>query len=135
LRESKIRNRQQQDTNSKRYSKSSYIERNLMKSKKQYSTASLDMVSAYMDNPNTVDKISEENLPDTLKGKSKVEIEKVLESKKVERVALQKEIRDLEVKRDTYIAEKTTSTDKDLGSAIITSIRKQATENGFIFKK
>jgi len=103
-REAKIRNTYQQDSNAKKYSKSSSIERNLMKSKKQYAVSSSDMVSAYMEDSKSVKSIPQSELPDTLKGKSKKEIVQILEEKKEERVNLQKEIRTLEVQRDKYIA-------------------------------
>ncbi len=135
IRRAKMANVLKQDANSKSLSKSSYIERNIVKSKKQYAQASTDMVSAYMENKNSIAKISKENLPDELKGKSENEIQKIIEEKKEERVALQEKIKKLELKRGKYISNKSHKKNSNLGSAIIKSIRTQAKENGFIFSK
>ncbi len=136
MRKAKMANVLKQDANSKSLSKSSYIERNIVKSKKQYTQASSDMVSAYMENEDTITKISKESLPDELKGKSKKEIKKIIEKKKQKRVLLQKKIKKLEGQRAKYIASKSKKdNNNNLGSAIIKSIRKQAKENGFVFSK
>jgi len=135
MRRAKMANVLKQDANSMSLSKSSYIERNIVKSKKQYTQASSDMVSAYIENEDSITKISKENLPDELKGKSKKEIKNIIEEKKQERMTLQKKIKKLEAQRAKYIANKSKKDDNNLGSAIIKSIRKQATENGFVFSK
>ena len=135
MRREKMANVAKQDANSMSLSKSSYIERNIVKSKKQYTQASTDMVSAYMENEHALDKIDKKHLPDTLKGKSKKEIKKIIKHKKSQRISLQKKIQKLEAKRDKFIASKSDAKDNNLGSAIIKSIRKQAQENGFRFSK
>ncbi len=135
MRKAKMANVAKQDANSMSLSKSSYIERNIVKSKKQYTSFSSDMVDAYIANEASIEKIAKENLPDELKDKSTEEIKHIIEKKKQERAVLQKEIKMLETKRAKYLATKSTKNDKDLGSAIIKSIRKQAKENGFVFTK
>ena len=124
-----------QDSNSMASSKSSYIERNLVKSKKQYTQSSSDMVSAYMEDEKSIANISKDKLPEEFKGKSTKEITQSIKEKKEKRIALQKQIKVLEVKRDKHIALHAKDAKDNLGSAIIKSIRKQAKENGFIFKK
>jgi hypothetical protein len=130
----KVANRRRQDTNSLTLSKASYIERNIVKSKKQYAQASSDMVSAYMKNEKSLGKIAQEYLPDALKGKSQSEIKKIVEKKKKERVSFQSEIKKLEAQRAKFLAEKSKKGQNNLGTAIIKSIRKQAVEKGFVFK-
>lgn len=124
-----------QDSNAKGLSKSSYIDRNIVKSKKQYTEASSDMVSAYIDNAPSIAKISKDELPQELQDKTPEEIKKIVEEKKDKRLKLQKEIKELESKREEFIAKTNKKDVKDLGSAIIKSIRKQAVDNGFVFKK
>ena len=135
LRVSKKQNRLKQDSNSYGFSKSSYIERNLVKAKKQYVRKETDMVAAYSADKSYINKISQDKLPDEFKGKSNKEIAKILEDKKAKRDSLQKKIRKLEAKRDKFIAKNTKKNSNDLGSVIIQSIRKEATEHGFKFKK
>lgn len=129
----KIRTRKQ-DSNSKNLSKSAYIERSLVKAKKQYAQASLDMVSAYMQDKKSIAEIRKDELPDEFKDKSKEEIEKIVEKKKEERIALQKKIKELEVKRAKHISAKSQKSDNNLGSVVVNSIRIQAEKNGFTFK-
>ena len=124
-----------QDTNAKGLSKTSYIERNIVKSKKQYTEASSDMVTAYIADAPSIAKINKDELPQELQDKSSEEIKQIVEEKKEKRLSLQKEIKELESKRDDFIAKTNKKEGKDLGSAIIKSIRKQAISNGFIFNK
>ena len=135
VREAKVANTRKQDANAESLSKSSYIERNIVKSKKQYTSTSSDMVSAYMEDTASIEKIDKNLLPDTLKGKSKKEIKHIIEQKKEQRVTLQNQIRTLEAKRDKFIASKSSKKDNNLGAAIIKSIREQATQKGFTFSK
>jgi hypothetical protein len=93
------------------------------------------MVSAYMEDTASIEKIDKNLLPDTLKGKSKKEIKHIIEQKKEQRVTLQNQIRTLEAKRDKFIASKSSKKDNNLGAAIIKSIREQATQKGFMFSK
>jgi len=124
-----------QDSNSRISSKSSFIERNLVKAKKQYAQVDSDMVSAYMKDEKSLFSISPDELPDEYQDKSREEITQSIKKKKVKRESLQKQIKVLEVKRDKHIALHSKDTKDTLGSAIIKSIRKQAKENGFSFKK
>jgi hypothetical protein len=135
VRRAKRANVTRQDTNSRAQSRSSYIERNIIKSKKQYAQPASDLVSAYMQNEASLGTISREYLPDNLKGKSKSEIKKIVEQKKDERIKIQKKIKELEAKRAKYLAARRQNKGNDLGSAIITSIRRQAQKKGFVFKK
>lgn len=135
FRQNKMANVIKQDANSMAQSKSSYIERNLVKSKKQYASASSDIVSAYEKDASVIEKVNKNTLPDELQNKSKDEIKKILEEKKAQRTKLQKEISTLEKKRTKHLASNTKSDKKDLGSAIINSIKEQASSNGYIFKK
>ena len=84
VRRAKMANIAKQDANSKSLSKSSYIERNLVKSKKQYTSVNSDLIDAYMADETSIYKIKEEQLPDTLKGKSDQEIKTIIEAKKKE---------------------------------------------------
>ena len=133
-RKAKNANIYRQDANSKSLSKSSYVERNLVKAKKQYAPINADMVSAYMKNKNSLKKIRREYLPDAFQGKSHKEIERIIKHKQKARTALQKKINILENKRERYLAKKHTKKGQNLGSAIIKSIRKQAIKHGFNFK-
>lgn len=134
-RRAKMANVTKQDRNSMSLSKYSYIERNIVKSKKQYTSAQTDLVDAYTADQTSIYRIKKDQLPDELKGKNEKEIKEIIEEKKRARVQLQKEIQGLEREREKYLAAKVHTENKNLGSAIIASIRKQAQNHGFIFLK
>lgn len=134
-REEKMLNITKQDTNSRSMSKVSYVERNIVKSKKQYSVASSDMVDAYNDNKKSLRMIKKDYLPKALQGKSDKEIEKIVKAKSKKRQEVQDKIKNLERKREKFLAKKRVNTTKDFGSALIQSIRKQAKVQGFVFDK
>lgn len=135
VRQAKMLNISKQDSNSRSLSKGSYVERNIVKSKKQYSVASSDMVDAYMKDKKSLQKIKKEYLPKALQGKSDKEIEKIVKTKSQKRQKLQKKIKGLEAKRAKFLAKKRTQGSKDFGSALIKSIRQQAKAKGFVFKQ
>ena len=93
------------------------------------------MVDAYMEDEKVLERVGSDKLPDELQGKSKVEMKKILEEMKSKRASLQKEINALESKRAKYLAQNSGAKGDNLGSAIIESIREQAKENGYLFKK
>ncbi len=134
-RRAKTANTIKQDTNAKGLSKTSYVERNIVKAKKQYTEASTDMVTAYIANAPSIAKITKEELPAELKDKSTKEIKQIVEEKKTKRLSLQKKIKKLEQKRDKFISKTNKKEGTDLGYAIVKSIRKQAKDNGFVFSK
>ena len=135
VRKAKEANIYRQDANSRAVSKTSYVERNLVKAKQQYTTARTDLITAYMQDKAVLKKISPDRLPDHLQGKSKREIKKIIEEKKRKREKLQKRIRKLESKRAEYIKKKRIRGEKDLGSVITQAIREQAKNHGYRFKK
>jgi hypothetical protein len=134
-REYKMSNIARQDSNSLSMSKESYVERNIVKSKKQYSSASSDMVDSYIKDEKSIEKIKKEYLPKELQEKSTTEIKSIIKNKSKERIALQDKIRNLEAKRGKFLAKKPAKASVDFGSVLIKSIRKQAESKGFLFKK
>lgn len=136
VRESRRREVFEQDSNSKKMSKSSQIYRSMVKAKPQYTQAKTDLVAAYKKSASILEKVSDADLPKELKGKTKNEIKKIITEKQNKRKSLEKEIIELEKKRALFIAkESKNGSNDDLGSVIIKSIREQAKNNGFSFSK
>jgi hypothetical protein len=72
---------------------------------KAYYNGEWDLVDAKDKNGDAIlDKVDRTALPDSLKNKTKDELKKVVEQKAKERSAAQKEIAELNAKRDAYIA-------------------------------
>lgn len=126
-----------QDKNAAGYGISYYATRAVSKSSKMYSNSSWDLVDAAEKKEFDISKVSDDELPDTLKGKTKEEKLKYIEEKTKERQAVIKEIGELNAKRVAFIAEKEKSMkpeEKSLDAAMIRAIREQATEKNFVFE-
>ncbi|MGV3610066.1 MAG: vWA domain-containing protein [Fluviicola sp.] len=111
-------------------------ERAEAKSKSNYKNASWDLVDGLEDGTIKLDSIRAEDLPAELKGKSKAEQTKYIETKKADRTKYQNKIGELSKKREEYIVEERkklseTNAKKDLGTAIIESLVATAQKTGF----
>ncbi len=135
----KMKARQEiQDNNAKSMGQQAYLNRAVSKSSKMYSNSNWDLVDAYKDNPKIVDKLTDDQLPKELKGKSKAEIKLFLDKKLKERASIQEQIQILNAKRDKFITKKrkemATDNSKALDDVMIDAVREQALKKNFIFK-
>jgi len=126
-----------EDANAISISQSNATERVVTKSKAVYKNSSWDLVDNVKDNESNLDKLKTEELPIEYKNKSKEEIKKIVLEKAKERETVQKEIGELAVKRQKYIAEITKQKNKqdDLGTAIKSSIISIANVKGYDVEK
>lgn len=86
-------------------SKSAGIKRTKVKgNSKIYNQASWDLVDAKEKDKDAIAKIDRKTLPDSLQKKTNEELEQIVEVKRQQRSAAQKEIETLNAKRDAYIA-------------------------------
>jgi len=134
---SKKRSQMEQDANANSLSKANYTERAVSKSKAAYKNDSWDLVDKMKDDKAALNKISEEELPTEMKGKSNAEKEAMVAAKTKERAEIQKEIEVLAKKRQAYIDEeqKKSKTEDDLGEAINSSILALAHTKGYVVEK
>jgi hypothetical protein len=126
-----------EDSNAGSISQSNATERVVTKSKAVYKNSTWDLVDNVKDNAANLDKLKKEDLPVEYKNKSKEEIKKIVLEKAKEREVVQKEIGNLAVKRQKYIAEisKQKRKQDDLGSAIKSSIISFANVKGYEVEK
>lgn len=126
-----------EDANAQSISSSNSAERAVSKSKVAYNNASWDLVDSYKENEQSIDKLKQEDLPEEYKNKSKDEIKKIVIEKTKERASIQKEIVELSVKRNEFIAEasKKSNVTDDLGSSIKSSIISFANLKGYVVEK
>jgi hypothetical protein len=129
----KKQSQEKEDANASSISLSNATERVVTKSKAVYKNATWDLVDNVKENEANLDKLKKEDLPDEYKNKSKEEIKKSVNEKAKEREVIKKEIGDLAIKRQKYIAEKSKEKKQvdDLGTAIKSSIVTLATSKGF----
>ena len=102
-------------------------------SSKTYKNSNWDLVDAKDEDKKILDKIDHKTLPDSLQKKNKAELEAIINQKSHERGSIQKEILDINKKRETYIANekmnklKNGNNTKTLESEVEKIIREQAT--------
>lgn len=130
---SKKQNQLTQDANASGISKSNATERVVSKSKMVYKNTEWDMVDSYKENEANLDKLKKEDLPEEYKNMTPEQIKKAVQEKAKEREKIQKEIGELAVKRQQYIAEASKQKVKqdDLGTAIKASIITFAGTKGY----
>ena len=113
-------------------SKSAAIKRVSVKGKKAlYKNESWDLVDASDKDSAFYSKVDMKTLPVELRNKTRPELQKIVKEKNVERNNLQKEIADLSVKRESYIATAkktmgTTAADATLETEVEKIIKEQA---------
>lgn len=124
----------EQDHNAYLLSPESAFKRVSSKSKSIYKNTQWDLVDAIEENDMVLDMISDEDLPDEMKGMTTEEKQKYITEKQKEREIIQMEINDLSKKRDKYVAAKQSEDgDNMLDKAIIQVIKKQAIAKNFDF--
>ena len=126
-----------QDNNAGAMSSETQINRAVSKSQVAYSNESWDLVDAYKKDDKKIEKLSDEELPSELKGKSKAEVKTYLDNKQKEREKIQKEINELNDKRSKFVAEKKKENSKDntLDVVMIKAVRELAISKNYKFKK
>jgi hypothetical protein len=98
-----------------------------------YKNSTWDLVDAKEDDKKILDKVDFKTLPDSLQKKSKAELEVMVNQKSKERASIQKEMQDVNTKREVYIAAekikkaKAGNHSQTLESEVEKIIREQAT--------
>ena len=81
-----------------------------------------------------LNEIEEETLSEDLKNKSSEEQVALIKEKTQEREKIKKEIAELAIKRETYIANQNTTETEDLNSAILKAVKTKAKAKNYNFK-
>jgi len=102
------------------------VKRAVSKSSAYYNNAEWDLVDASTRKDFDLGKVRKESLPETLKGKSEVQIKQYLSEKKAERKRVQKEIQEANAKREAYLAKIQKNETGELEQAMLQAIKKQA---------
>ncbi len=129
-------NQTKQDSNASSYSKANKVDRAVFKSSKNYDNEKWDYVDAYKKNKKILKDKSK--TPAAFRGKSKEEIEKLVQQKATERKRIQNQIKTLDKDRRGYIAKeksKMAKEDTSLESSVVATVKDQARKKGYKFKK
>lgn len=132
----KKQNQLKQDQNAGSYGKANVANRTVSKSGKFYSNKEWDLVDASAQKEFDVTKLTEEELPAELKNKTADEKKKYVATKTREREDINRQIAELGVRRNTWIAEQAKlkgNDDLSLDAAMLKSIRAQAEKHHFSF--
>ncbi len=128
-----------QDANAMTYSESNVAERAVSKSSKAYKNDDWDAVDAFKDNYQELSKLKEEDLPAEMKGMDAAQRKDFVDKKAKEREAVQTKIREVNEKREKYIADerkKQSGNSKNtLDEAMLGAVREQATKKNYKFGK
>ncbi|WP_116770348.1 vWA domain-containing protein [Maribacter litoralis] len=121
-----------QDENALEMEEAVAVKRAVSKSSRLYNNKKWDLVDAYEDDAFEISAIEKDDLPDVLKNKNEDEIKKYIETKKTERVQIQKEIQAYNSKRLSYIAEHQEGEKSgELENAMVKAIKKQAESKNY----
>jgi hypothetical protein len=110
------------------------VKRAVSKSSQFYNNANWDLVDASNKEDFDLAKIRKETLPESLRGKSEVQIKKYLSEKKAERLLVQKEIQEVNAKREAYLAQQQKNETGELEKAMLQAIKKQAAQKNLYWE-
>ncbi|RIV73837.1 vWA domain-containing protein [Flagellimonas aequoris] len=117
-----------QDLNAAELEEVVVVKRAVSKSSRLYKNSQWDLVDAVEDDEAVLSKLDDKDLPKELQGKSKSEIKAYVDDKKAEREKIQKEIQELNAKREAYIAQSQKEEKGALENAMLSAIKSQASK-------
>ncbi len=120
-----------QDSNAVEMAEAVVVKRAVSKSSRFYKNSGWDLVDAVEDDEVDVSELKDKDLPSELKGKSEKEIKEYIASKKEEREAIQKQIQELNRKREVYIAKNQKEEAGELENALLSAIKNQAAKKDY----
>ena len=124
-----------QDANAADLEEGVAVKRAVSKSSRLYKNSTWDLVDAVADDVVEIEEIAIEDLPEELKDKSNSEIEAYIEEKRSERAKIQREIQELNAKREAYItAHQKEEATGELESAMLGAIKRQAAKKNYKFE-
>ncbi len=128
-----------QDKNAGVYSEANVAERAMSKSSNAYKNDDWDAVDAFKNNEKDLAKLKDEELPAEMKGMNAEQRKAYVDKKAKEREEIQSKIREVNKKREKFIAEerkKTVgSTKNTLDEAMLGAVREQAEKKNYKFEK
>jgi len=133
----KKQNQARQDANAGSIDKVNAVKRSVSKASYVYSNESWDLVDASEQEDFEIVEVKEEELPAEMKGMTAQEKVKYVDTKKKERQKIQKEIIELNKKREDYVRKQKVenSSETALDDAMLKAIKTQAKSKNFKFEK
>jgi len=112
------------------------VQRTISKSSHVYKNRSWDLVDASEDDDRAIEEAEDKYLPKEMKGKTLQEKKYYVSKQRKKRATLQKEIKELAIKRKQYIAENQPESNNDnmLDKVMVNSIKEAAKTKQLIFE-
>ncbi|WP_222983231.1 VWA domain-containing protein [Flagellimonas meishanensis] len=120
-----------QDSNAEGMTPGVAVKRSVSKSSRLYKNSNWDLVDAFEEEAVELSELKEDDLPAELQGKSESEIKTYVDEKKKEREKIQKQIQEMNAKREAYIAENQAQETGELENALISAIKTQASKKNY----
>ena len=120
-----------QDANAATLQEDVIVKRAVSKSSRLYKNSQWDLVDASEADVTFISELEDEELPAELQGKSEKEIKAYINQKKTEREDIQKQIQELNAKREAYIAKNQKEEMGELENAMLSAIKAQASKKNY----
>lgn len=120
-----------QDANAATLQEDVIVKRAVSKSSRLYKNSQWDLVDAAEADATVISELEDEELPEELQGKSEKEIKAYINQKKAEREDIQKQIQELNAKREAYIAKNQKEETGELENAMLSAIKAQASKKNY----
>ena len=132
---SKMKLQAEQDSNAAELNEVVVVKRAVSKSSRIYKNSSWDLVDAEKEEGFSYSKVDKKSLPVQLQNKTSDEIKKYVALQGKKRQEIQQKIKELNTKRNEYVAKKRKETNANNGleSAMLNAIKKQARQKDYIW--
>lgn len=130
----KLQLQSRQDDNAMEMEEAVAVKRAVSKSSGMYNNSNWDLIDASEDEEFDVASINKEELPKALRDKSKAELNSFIGEKKAERKKIQKEIKELNAQRESYISKHSQQEKGELENAMLKAIKRQAALKKFTWE-
>ncbi|NND16826.1 MAG: VWA domain-containing protein [Eudoraea sp.] len=124
-----------QDDNAMEMEEAVAVKRAVSKSSRMYNNSSWDLVDASEEHDFDLGKIDKKQLPTALQQKSDAQLEVFIKEKKKARAEIQKEIKELNIKRETFISKQQDQQKGELENAMLNAIKRQAFQKNYTWDK
>jgi len=120
-----------QDSNAMELEEAVAVQRAVSKSSSLYKNSQWDLVDAVREDAVDLAKLDRASLPPALQGKSAPELKVYVEERRAEREKIQKEIQELNAKREGFLAKQQGQEKGELESALMAAIKAQAAKKDY----
>ena len=124
-----------QDDNAAELDEVVVVKRAVSKSSRVYKNSTWDLVDAEKEKGFSYSKIDKKTLPTNLQNKSSEELKKHVTAQSKKRKEIQQKIKELNTKRNVYVAKKRKETQQSNGleSAMLNAIKRQAKTKDYVW--